>query len=60
MAGMKTLRCDDVVPGCAAEVRAGSEEEVLRQAAEHARTAHGLQQIDADTAARVKAAIRDA
>jgi predicted small metal-binding protein len=41
-------------------VRADSEEEVLRQAAEHAREVHGVQQIDDATAAKVKGAIRDA
>ena len=54
----KVLRCGDVVPGCAAEVHAGTEEEVLRQAAEHARQAHGLERIDKVTLDRVRAAIR--
>jgi predicted small metal-binding protein len=54
------LRCDDVVPGCPVEVRAATEEEVLRQVAEHARTAHKLQHLDATTVARIKAAIHSA
>jgi predicted small metal-binding protein len=54
----KVLRCGDLFPGCAAEARGTSEEEVLRQAAEHARTAHGIERIDEATAARVRAAIR--
>jgi predicted small metal-binding protein len=54
----KVLRCGDVVPGCAAEVRAGTEEEVLRQAAEHARQAHGLEHVDKATLDRARAAIR--
>ena len=54
----KTLRCGDIVPGCQAVVRAATEEEVMRQAAEHARTAHGLTAIDQATADKVRAAIR--
>ena len=54
----KVLRCGDVIPGCAAEAHAGTEEEVLPQAAEHARQAHGLERIDTTTLDRVRAAIR--
>ena len=53
----KTLRCGDVVPGCSAEVRANTDEEVLRQAAEHARTEHGIEQLDDATAERIRSAI---
>jgi predicted small metal-binding protein len=56
----KILKCADLFEGCTAQVRADSEDEVLRQAAEHAREVHGLQQIDDATAAKVKGAIRDA
>ena len=56
----KVLRCNDVVPGCDAEVRGSSDEEILRQAVEHAREAHGLKEIDAATAEAVRAAIRPA
>jgi len=56
----QVLACNDVVPGCPAVVRAESEEEVLRQAAEHARSAHGIQQLDAQTVQAVRAAIRPA
>jgi predicted small metal-binding protein len=54
----KALKCGDVVPGCAAEVHAATEDEILRQAAEHARTVHGLERMDEATVARVRAAIR--
>jgi predicted small metal-binding protein len=56
----KILRCSDVVPGCSAVVRAETEAEVMRQAAEHARSAHGIQKIDEATAQKVRAAIRNA
>ena len=53
-----TLRCGDVVEGCPAEVTADSEDEVLRQAAEHARVDHGMSEIDEATLAKVQGAIR--
>ena len=56
----KILRCGELFPGCAIEARGETEEEILKQAAEHARKDHGLSQIDAGTLAKVKAAIRSA
>lgn len=56
----KLLRCGDVVPGCAAEVRAESESDVLKQAAAHAASAHGVTEVTPELAAKVKAAIREA
>jgi predicted small metal-binding protein len=56
----KVLRCDDLFPGCTVEARAESEDEILRQAAEHARRDHGLANIDPGTLAKVKAAVRPA
>ena len=56
----KVLRCNDVVPGCDAEVRGSSDEEILRQAVEHARAAHGMNEIDAATAEAVRNAIKPA
>ena len=55
----KILRCAEVVSGCAGEMRAGSVDEVLRLAAEHAKSAHGMHELDAETVTRVRAAIRD-
>jgi predicted small metal-binding protein len=54
----KILRCGELFPGCSIEARGETEEEVLRQAAEHARRDHGLAQIEPATLAKVKAAIR--
>ncbi len=54
----RALRCADVAPGCAAEVQADDEAEILQQAAEHAREAHGRQRSDTATLERVRAAIR--
>lgn len=52
------LSCGDIVPGCSAQMTGETEQDVLRQAAEHAKTAHGLATIDDATAMKVKAAIR--
>jgi predicted small metal-binding protein len=55
---MKELRCRDVGFDCGAVVRAETEEEVLRQAAEHAGTTHGLTNLDADTVQKIRSKIR--
>ena len=56
----KLLRCHDVFPGCSAEVRADTEEELLRQAAEHAASVHGVKQLDEAAVKSIKAQIRPA
>jgi len=56
----KELHCGDVMTGCKHVISGDNEEEVMRQAAEHAREAHGVEKIDEETAKQVKAAIRDA
>jgi predicted small metal-binding protein len=56
----KELHCSDVGFDCDAVVRADTEEEVMAQVATHAREAHGLQEIDDKTAAKVRSQIHDA
>lgn len=55
----KVVKCRDVGVDCDFEARGQTEQEVLRNAAEHARTAHGMEQIPPELAVKVKAAIRD-
>jgi predicted small metal-binding protein len=55
----KVLKCGDVVPGCSAEMRGDSENDVLRQAAEHAKTAHHMDSIPPEVLSKVKGAIHD-
>ena len=55
----KLLRCVAIFPDCGHVVRAESEEEVLRQAAQHAEQAHGLTEIDEAMARKVRALITD-
>jgi len=56
----KELICRDIGFDCDAVVTADSEEEVMAQAATHAREVHGLQSIDDQTAERIRAQIHDA
>ena len=57
----KLLRCSDLGMNCPKEIRAATEEELLRLAAEHAEKDHGIpvSSIPAEMQAMVKAAIRD-
>jgi predicted small metal-binding protein len=56
---MKTLRCRDVGFDCAAVMRGDSDEEILRQAAEHVKTVHNLSEISEQAVVRIRALIRD-
>ncbi len=55
----KVVKCRDVGVDCDFEARGQTEQEVLRNAAEHARTAHGMKEISPELAVKVKAAIRE-
>ena len=55
----KVLRCRDVGMSCDFEARGNNEEEIMTQAAEHARKDHGLESIPPEIATAVKAAIHD-
>lgn len=54
---MKAFACGDVVPGCEARWVCSSEDEVLREVAAHARSAHGLTVLSNDLVAAVRAAV---
>ena len=55
----KVLKCSDVTPGCNFEIRGNSEDEGLKKADEHAKTAHNMQNIPPDALSKARAAIRD-
>jgi predicted small metal-binding protein len=55
----KVLRCRDVGLDCEGEIRANTEEEILRQAAEHAQTTHNMKDMPPEVVQKVRAAIRD-
>jgi predicted small metal-binding protein len=56
----KTLQCRDGGLVCGAEITGETEEDVLRQAVEHAREAHGVDLTQSKTLARyAQSLIRD-
>jgi predicted small metal-binding protein len=55
---MKVLHCRDAGFDCEHVVRAESEEELLRQVAEHAQKVHGLE-VTPEVVEQVKALIRE-
>jgi predicted small metal-binding protein len=55
----KIVNCRDVGVDCDFTARGETEQEVLQQCAEHARTAHGMNEIPSELAEKVRAAIRD-
>lgn len=56
----KQLKCGDLMPGCDFVAKGATEAEVMAKAAEHAKQAHGIQQVTPDLAQKVKGAIKDA
>jgi predicted small metal-binding protein len=55
---MKTLRCRDAGFDCEGKIQAESQEEILSQAAEHARTEHNVQ-VTPELAEQLRTLIKD-
>ncbi len=55
----KVVTCRDVGVDCDFEAHGQTEQEVLTQCADHARSAHGMQELPSQLLAKVKAAIRE-
>ena len=55
----KVIACRDVGVDCDFVARGQTEQEVLKKCVEHARSAHGMQELPAELTAKVKAAIRE-
>ena len=55
----KAIHCKDVGFDCDGVVRAGSEEEVLQLAAEHAQSVHGVTELTSEMIEKVQSVIRD-
>ncbi len=55
----KVLRCRDLGMDCDFVIRAGTEQEVLQQAAAHAQTVHNMKDMPPEVVAKARAAIRD-
>lgn len=56
---MKVIRCRDVGMDCDFEARGETEQEIMQQCAAHARTDHGMTEIPAELATKVRAAIHE-
>jgi len=54
----KVLRCNDVMPGCPFEAR-GTEEEILKKAADHAAKDHDIKDLTPEIVAKVQGAIKE-
>lgn len=55
----KVVRCRDAGADCDFEARAETEEELFKMVAEHAREAHGMEEVPPETLEKVRAAIRE-
>jgi len=55
----KTLSCKDVGVECDATFTGETEEEIMSQAADHARTEHGFDEIPPELAEKARGAIQD-
>ena len=55
----KVIHCKDVGFECEGVVKADSDEEVLKMAAEHAKKVHGVSQLTDEMVQKVKSIIRN-
>lgn len=52
---MKQFACGAVVPGCTATFEADDQDQILSQVADHAREAHGMDEVPDAVVEQVKA-----
>lgn len=57
---MKEFACGNIVSGCDGVVSGETVDDVLAAAAEHAKTAHGMDEVPTDVVEAIKAGITDA
>ncbi len=55
----KVIHCRDVGFDCDGIIRAKSEEEALKLAAEHANSAHGVKEVTAEIVEKIKSVMRE-
>ena len=55
----KSISCRDVGLDCDFKAQANTMEELMQKCSEHAKSAHGIGEIPAELAEKVKAAVRD-
>jgi predicted small metal-binding protein len=56
---MKEFACKTVMPNCNAVIQGKDMQEVMTKATEHAKKAHGMQNITPEIRQKVQAAIHD-
>ena len=56
---VKILKCEEVNPACNFEAVGDSDEEVLQNAAEHARIVHNIRKISPEGLQKARSAIRE-
>lgn len=56
----RELRCADLMPGCNFVAQGKDDSEVMKKAAEHAKSAHKMVAISMEVEKKARAAIRDA
>ncbi|PYN28199.1 MAG: hypothetical protein DMD99_00345 [Candidatus Rokuibacteriota bacterium] len=56
----RELRCADLMPGCDFVAQGKDDSEVMRKAAEHAKSVHRMAAISMEVERKARAAIRDA
>jgi len=56
---MKEVRCKDAGVDCDFVAQAETEQELMKKVAQHAREKHGITQVTAEMAAKVKQIIHD-
>lgn len=54
---MKQFRCGEIVPGCEWTIEGESEEQILEHVADHAREAHGMDEVPPEVQERVRGLI---
>jgi predicted small metal-binding protein len=55
----KVIRCRDVGVDCDFEARGENEQEIMQKCSDHAKSAHGMQQIPQELADKVRTAIHE-
>ena len=55
----KILRCADLGMSCPKEIRAETEEEVLKLVAEHAKEVHGTKEVSPEVVEKVRAVMHE-
>ena len=55
----KVVSCRDVGVDCDFKARGSSEEEIIQKCAEHARSAHGMNELSPELQQKVRSGMRD-